>query len=84
MKVRMSEVFKVSTTRPLNALDKVGIAELAQFTHFALHDFPLSAAWQALIDEWRFEYQARDDEFQTMSGLLMFFKDGSSLQLKVK
>ncbi len=84
MKVRLSEVFKISTTRPLNALDKVGIAELAQFTHFTLHDFPLFAAWSALMNEWKFEYDMRDDEFQTMSGLKMFFKDGSSLTLARK
>ena len=84
MKVRLSEVFKVSTTRPLNALDKVGIAELAQFTHFQLHDFPFSGAWEALMNEWKFEYDMRDDEFQTMSGLKMFFKDGSSLALARK
>ncbi len=84
MKVRLSEVFKVSTTRPLNALDKVSIAELAQFTHFTLHDFPFSAAWSALMNEWKFEYDMRDDEFQTMSGLKMFFKDGSSLALARK
>jgi len=81
---KISEVFKVITTRPLNALDKVGIAELAQFTPFNLHDFPFSAAWQALVNEWNFEYNPRDDKYQTMNGLMMFFKDGSSLVLKRK
>jgi hypothetical protein len=84
MKVCMSEVFKVETTRPLSALNKVGIAELAQFTHFIPHDFPFSAAWQTLVNEWKFEYEPRDDEYQTMSGLQMFFKDGSSIKLKRK
>lgn len=84
MKVRLSEVFKVSTTRPLSALDKVSIAELAQFTHFALHDLPFAGAWVALLKEWHFEYDMRDDEYQTMSGLRMFFKDGSSLTLMRK
>ena len=84
MKVRLSEVFKVETTRPLSALDKVGIAELAQFTHFQLSGYPFAAAWEALMNEWKFEYDMRDDEFQTMSGLKMFFKDGSSLALARK
>jgi len=84
MKVRLSEVFKVETTRPLSALDKVGIAELAQFTHFQLSDYPLAAAWEALMNEWKLEYDMRDDEFQTMTGLQMFFKDGSSLFLRSK
>lgn len=82
--MKISEVFKVETTRPLSALNKVSIAELAQFTRFKLHDFPFSAAWEALMNEWKFEYEMRDDEFQTMSGLKMFFKDGSSLALARK
>jgi hypothetical protein len=82
--MKISEVFKVITTRPLDALDKVGIAELAQFTTFTLHNFPFSAAWQALVNEWKFEYNPRDDEYQTMNGLMMFFKDGSSITLKQK
>lgn len=82
--MKISEAFKVTTTRPLNALTKVGIAELAQFTPFTLHSMPFAAAWQALVNEWKFEYDMSDSEYQTMSGLLMFFKDGSSLKLKVK
>jgi len=82
--MKISEVFKVITTRPLDALDRVGIAELAQFTPFTLHNFPFSAAWQALVNEWKFEYNPRDDEYQTMNGLMMFFKDGSSITLKQK
>lgn len=81
---KISEVFKVITTRPLGALDKVGIAELAQFTSLKLHDFPFSSAWQALVNEWKFEYNPRDDEYLTMNGLMMFFKDGSSITLKRK
>lgn len=82
--MKISEVFKAVTTRPLDALNVVGIAELAQFTNFVPHDFPFSAAWQALVNEWKFEYDMRDNEYQTMSGLQMFFKDGSSLTLKRK
>ena len=82
--MKISDVFKVITTRPLNALDKVGIAELAQFTPLILHDFPFSAAWQTLVNEWKFEYDMRDDEYQTMNGLMMFFKDGSSITLERK
>ena len=82
--MKISEAFKVSTTRPLSALDKVSIAELAQFTPFTAHDFPFSAAWETLMSEWKFEYDMRDDEFQTMTGLQMFFKDDSSITLKRK
>lgn len=82
--MKISEVFKVTTTRPLNALNSVGIAELAQFTPITLHSMPFSAAWQTLVNEWKFEYNPRDDEYQTMSGLSMFFKDGSSITLKRK
>lgn len=82
--MKISDVFKVTTTRPLNALNVVGIAELAQFTDFTPHNFPFSAAWQALRNEWKFEYDMRDDEFQTMNGLKMFFKDGSAIKLERK
>lgn len=82
--MKISEAFKVSTTRPLAALNVVSIAELAQFTPFTSRDFPFAAAWEALMNEWKFEYDMRDDEFQTMTGLQMFFKDGSSITLKRK
>lgn len=82
--MKISEVFKVTTTRPLDALNVVGIAELAQFTRFVPHSMPASAAWQALAYEWSFEYDMRDDEYQTMTGLRMFFKDGSSITLERK
>lgn len=82
--MKIADVFKVTTSRPLDALDKVGIAELAQFTHFTLHNMPFSAAWQALIADWAFEYDPSDNEYQTLSGLKMFFKDGSSIMLKRK
>ncbi len=81
--MKIAEAFKVTTTRSLDALDKVGIAELAQFTTFTLHSMPFSAAWQALVSEWPFEYNMNDNEYQTMGGLKMFFKDGSSITLKV-
>jgi len=82
--MKISEVFKVTTTRPLDALNVVGIAELAQFTHFVPHAMPFSSAWQALAYDWSFEYDMRDDEYQTLSGLKMFFKDGSSITLERK
>lgn len=82
--MKISDVFKVSYTRPLKDLKSVSIAELAQFTNFTPHNFPFSAAWQALVNEWKFEYDMRDDEYQTMSGLKMFFKDGSAIELKRK
>jgi hypothetical protein len=82
--MKICEVFKVETTRPLSALDKVSIAELAQYTRFQPHAYPLAAAWEALMKDWKFEYDMRDDEFQTMTGLQMFFKDGSSLFLRSK
>ncbi len=82
--MKISEVFGVTTTRPLNALNVVGIAELAQFTPFTPHAMPFLAAWSALLREWKFEYDMSDNEYQTLSGLKMFFKDGSSLTLKRK
>ena len=82
--MKISEAFSVVTTRSLAALDKVGIAELAQFTNFTLHAMPFSAAWQALVSDWSFEYDMNDNEYQTLAGLKMFFKDGSSIALKQK
>lgn len=82
--MKIAEAFKVTTTRPLDALDKVGIAELAQFTTFTLHAMPFASAWQALVSDWSFEYDMNDNEYQTLSGLKMFFKDGSSITLKQK
>lgn len=82
--MKISEAFNVLTTRPLDALNVVSIAELAQFTRFEPHAMPFSAAWQALANDWSFEYDMSDNEYQTLSGLRMFFKDGSSITLKRK
>lgn len=82
--MKIFDAFKVTTTRPMWDINSVSIAELAQFTDFQLHDLPFSAAWQALVSDWKFEYICHDDEYQTMSSLKMFFKDGSTLKLELK
>lgn len=82
--MKLSDVFKVKYARPLDALKSVSIAELAQFTDFTPHNYPFSAAWEALRKEWKFEYISSDNEYQTISGLKMFFKDGSSIELQLK
>jgi hypothetical protein len=81
--MKFSAIFKITTTRPLNALNQVSIAELAQFTEFEPAGFitAAQAADTALRSEWRFEYEPSDLEYLDFDGLCIFFKDGSSLTL---
>ena len=84
--MKISEAFKVTTTRPLNALNVVGIAELAQFTDFSAGGvFPVADADITIRNEWRFEV---DDghglERLTFKDACVVFKDGSSLTFSVK
>jgi hypothetical protein len=83
--MKIVEVFKVTTTRPLNALNVVGIAELAQFTDFdpTSSVTKAAAAFHTLQYLWSWEYLNHDLEYLDFNGLRMFFKDGSSLTLKV-
>ena len=84
--MKICEAFKVTTTRPLNALNVVSIAELAQFTDFPAGGvFPVADADITIRNEWRFEV---DDghglERLTFKDACVVFKDGSSLTFSVK
>lgn len=84
--MKISEAFKVTTTRPINALNVVGIAELAQFTDFPAGGvFSVADADITIRNEWRFEV---DDghglERLTFKDACVYFKDGSSLTFSVK
>lgn len=83
--MKISNAFKVTTTRPLDALDKVGIAELAQFTNVDLSGkYKVADAFNTIQDEWSFEVLPSDLEFLDLHGARVLFKDGSSLTFKVK
>lgn len=84
--MKIADAFKVTTTRPLNALDVVGIAELAQFTEFPVGGvFPVADADITIRNEWRWEV---DDghglEQLTFKDARVVFKDGSTLSFRVK
>jgi hypothetical protein len=85
--MKISEAFKVTTTRPLDALDKVGIAELAQFTVFdpTSSITKVAAAFDTVYGEWSYEV----DHFHDLNHLdfdkaVVWFKDGSSITFKSK
>jgi hypothetical protein len=81
MTVRISDVFKVATTRPLNALDKVSIAELAQFTPTKICvKYPVAVAEDTIREEWNFEVDHYHDlNYLDQNRAVVWFKDGSSL-----
>jgi hypothetical protein len=81
MKVQLSEVFNVTTTRPLDALDKVSIADLARFTPFQLCDkYPIAVAEDTIREEWNFEVEHYHDlNHLDFDKAVVWFKDGSSL-----
>lgn len=82
--MKISEYFRVTTSRPLNALDKVSIAELAQYTDFdpCAGITTMSSADQALRSEWKWEIKDTDLNFLDFKALQIWFKDGSSISLK--
>lgn len=84
--MKICEAFSVEYSRPLDAIDKVAIAELAQFTVFdpSSSITKAAAAFDALQCEWSWEYLQHDLEYLDFKGLRMFFKDGSSIKLKEK
>ena len=60
--MKISEAFKVSTTRPLNALNVVSIAELAQYTPTEICDkYPVAVAENTIRKEWNFEVEHYHD-----------------------
>jgi hypothetical protein len=82
--MKISEAFKVTTTRPLNALDKVGIAELVQYTNFDPKEAITKAvsADRAIRKEWSWEIKDTDLNRLDFKGLQIGFKDGSYIVLK--
>ena len=85
--MKISQYFDVTNTRPLDALDKVGIAELAQFLTFDPSDSvtPVAAAFDALIKEYKWERDVENwAEFLDWKNARMGFKDGSTLAFKIK
>lgn len=83
---KIAEEFKVVTTRPLNALDKVGIAELAQYTVVPTGGvFPVADADITIRNEWWWEVdEGHGLERLTFEDACIVFKDGSTLTFKAK
>jgi hypothetical protein len=84
--MKISEAFAVSITRPLDALDTVSIAELAQFTPTKICDkYPIAVAEDAIREEWNFEVEHYHDlNYLDFNKAMIWFKDGSSLTFKKK
>ncbi len=84
--VKIADEFAVVTTRPLNALGKVGIAELAQYTVFPTGGvFPVADADITVRNEWRWEVdEGHGLERLTFEDACIVFKDGSTLAFKTK
>jgi hypothetical protein len=84
--MKICEAFKVSTTRPLSALNKVSIAELAQFTHTEICDkYPVAVAEDTIRKEWNFEVEHYHDlNHLDFKKAILWFKDGSSLTFKTQ
>jgi len=82
--MKICDAFLVKYSRPLNALDKVSIAELVQFTSFDPKDSitVAAAADRAIREEWKFEVEDHVLNFLDWRALQIFFKDGSSIKLK--
>jgi hypothetical protein len=84
--MKICEAFKVTTSRPLDALDKVGIAELVQFTYFDPKEAPTVAASadRAIRKEWVWEVEDSELNFLDFKGLRIKFKDGSGIDLNAR
>lgn len=82
--MKISEAFNVVTTRPLSALNVVGIAELVQFTEFDPKEMITKAASadSAIRKEWAWELEDSDLNFLAFKQLMLVFKDGSTIALK--
>jgi hypothetical protein len=80
---KIADTFNVKTTRPLNALNSVSIAELAQFTRFETDGrFPVADAESTLRREWAYEVDAMHDlNHLDMKKAVLWFKDGSTLTI---
>ena len=84
--MKISEVFDVATTRPLSALNKVSIAELAQYIPFKLcNKYPVAVAEDTIRKEWIYEVDHYHDlNHLDFNKAVVWFKDGSSLTFKKK
>ncbi len=75
---------KFETTRPLDALDKVGIADLAIYTPMGQAD-TAQAVDQVLRAEWQWEIDhGHGLEFLDWRKGRIVFKDGSMITFKAK
>ena len=83
---KIADTFKVVTTRPLDALNSVSIAELAQFTLVPTGGvFPVADADITVRKEWRWEGdEGHGLERLTFKDACIVFKDGSTLTFKTK
>lgn len=84
--MKLVDMFNVTTTRPLNALNVVGIAELAQFTDVGYNTrLPCMEAEQDIRKEWSWEVD-KEHEMNELSfnWARIVFKDGSMLKFEVK
>lgn len=85
--MKVSEFFKVITTRPLNALNKISIAEIAQYTNIEgiKSKDPIADAEDILRKEWIFEIDAGHKlNHLDANGARLVFKDGSTLSFLIK
>ena len=83
---KIADTFKVVTTRPLDAPNSVGIAELSQYTAFPAGGvFPVADADITVRNEWRWEVdEGHGLERLTFEDACIVFKDGSTLTFKTK
>lgn len=82
----VKNTLKVETSRPLNALDKVGIAELAQFTRFDpnSHITVCAAADEAIRKAFDWELADSPLDFLDYGKARIVFKDGSVISFSAK
>ena len=84
--MKISEVFDVTTARPLHSLDIVGIAELAQFTPIKVCDkYPVAVAEDTIREEWSLEVDHYHElNYLDFNKATIWFIDGSSLTFAKK
>jgi hypothetical protein len=83
----ISQAFKTQTTRPLDNLNAVSIAELAQFTQVRLdaNQTPVSSAYDDLRQEWKFEIDESSPlYFVDWREACAVFADGSTLTFSTR
>lgn len=86
---KIADMYNIKTSRPIEALDKVSIAELAQYTEFdEIAKYPLAEAYSSLMAQWPFEIDKTSETAYFLSHLdftsaRVFFNDGSCLMFSV-